>query len=56
VAGVNGIFLRDFVETPVIEFEMLMGGYVLQFALFILCASCTVQRMIAQQQVERCFA
>jgi len=56
VAGVNGIFQRDSVETPVVEFEMLMGGYVLQLALFILCASCAVQRMIAQQQVERCFA
>ena len=56
VAGVDGVFQGGFVETPVIEFKMLMGSDVLQLANFIFYASCAVQYMVAQQQVKRCLA
>jgi len=54
VAVVDGIIKGDIIETPVLEFEMLTGCDVLQFAFFIFYASCAVQCMVAQQQVKGC--
>jgi len=56
MAGVNGKFTADMIETPVPEFKMFMGGDLLQLAVPIFYTSGAIQRMVAQKQVERCLA